>query len=344
MSLSRFYNDDYDDYDDVFDPMHSDRQARRKRKPKAKHTPKKTEREIIEEIADTSGIEGGFQTTYTPALYEAEWLFESLKTFYQEQMITDILAMVKGGKEASVYRCKAHPSTGLEYIAAKVYRPRKFRNLRNDALYREGRALLKSDSNEVQDKEKRLLKAVSKKSAFGEQLEHTSWLMYEYTTLKHLYTAGAAVPQPIASGDNAVLMSYIGDEFIAAPSLHETQIDPDEAEALFKIIMHNIELMLSRGLIHGDLSAFNILYWEGEITLIDFPQVVNSHTNSQAKFILGRDIERVCSYFIDYGVDCDPEAITNRLWDHYADIGEENRAADESRMLAEALEEDDDEY
>jgi len=91
--------------------------------------------------------------------------------------------------------------------------------------------------------------------------------------------------------------------------------------------------MLQHDLVHGDLSAYNILYWEGEITIIDFPQVVNLHSNPKARFILQRDIERTCEYFRGQGVRCNPHAIVDRLWSRYvAEIDPEDRAADESRL------------
>ena len=138
------YNDDFDQYDDFvaeFDPMSTDRQARRKRKKKARHIPKKSQHEIINEIADTTAIEGDFETTYKPAKHEKVWLYDSLKTFYQQDMINDVMAIVKGGKEANVYRCQPHETMKLEFdydhFAVKVYRPRMFRNLRNDKMYRD---------------------------------------------------------------------------------------------------------------------------------------------------------------------------------------------------------------
>src|SRR3954469_18631769 len=126
--------------------MQSDRKARRQRKPQAHHTPKKEQREVITEIADAdSGEETGFQTTYTPGLFEEGWLIDSLRPFYDRGLITDVLARVKGGKEANVYRCAANPETGMTLMAVKVYRPRMFRNLRNDKMYQEGRQLLTAD-------------------------------------------------------------------------------------------------------------------------------------------------------------------------------------------------------
>ena len=309
--------DNYEIYEQDFDPMNYDRQARRKRKPKVKHIAKKSQQQIIAEIADTTGIEGGFKTTYTPAQHEELWLLESVRSFYQQALITDILAQVKGGKEASVYRCQAHHSTNEEFFAAKVYRPRMFRNLRNDKMYREGRAILKSDGKEVKGSDHRILRAVGKKSNYGAQVSHTSWLMYEYKTLQTLYTVGGAVPQPYGVGENAILMSYHGDDKIAAPTLSQIDLEPDEARTIFEEVLRNIELMLQHNLVHGDLSAYNILYWQGKITVIDFPQVTNIDHNSQAKFILQRDVQRICDYFAGQDVDCDADSLFADFWQQY---------------------------
>src|SRR4029079_3185499 len=177
----------------------------------------------------------------------------------------DVLGQVKGGKEASVYRCVADPTTGAALLAAKVYRPRMFRNLRNDKVYREGRAILTADGRAVKKTDHRVMHAIGKKTAFGEQVKHTSWVMYEYTTIERLYRAGAAVPQPLAAAENAILMSYYGDERRAAPTLNEVILARDEAAALFQEALRNIELLLQHNLVHGDLSAYNILYWQGRI-------------------------------------------------------------------------------
>jgi len=78
--------------------------------------------------------------------------------------------------------------------------------------------------------------------------------------------------------------------------------------------MFNIELLLSQNHIHGDLSPFNILYWNGDVTIIDFPQSVDPRVNPQAFQLLGRDIDRVCAYFARYGLKSDPPRITEFLW------------------------------
>jgi RIO kinase 1 len=318
-----FDPDEYASFEARFDPMQSDRQTRRKRKPKVKHVAKKTLAEQLEEMSSDEVnvyVEDGFKTTYKPSLYESEWLLSSLRSFYEEDLITDVLALVKGGKEANVYRCAAGVSISAEFVAAKVYRPSKFRNLSNDQMYRENRLLMISSAGEVMDKpDDRIVRAVGKKSAFGRQVSHTSWLMYEFTTLQKLYELGASVPKPIEVNENTILMSYHGDAYTPATTLNKVRLHVDEARELFEVVLWNIELMLKHDLIHGDLSPYNILYWEGEIILIDFPQVVSPHANTRADFILHRDIERVCTYFNKHGVKANTDAIFRDLWRRYAE-------------------------
>lgn len=328
------YNDKYEQYEDLFNPMRTDRQARKGRKPKTKHTPKKAEQQVIAELAETVGLEGGFKTTYHPGLFEEGWLLESLKDFYNQHYISDVLSRVKGGKEASVYRCQGTNAVGGGNVAVKVYRPRMFRNLKNDATYREGRGVLSSDGLDMNQSvhADRVRRAIGKKTAYGMQVAHTSWLMHEFKSLQTLFNAGAAVPKPFAASENAILMSYHGDDNLAAPILQDVALETDEARTLFNVVLWNIELMLQHDLIHGDLSPYNILYWEGHITIIDFPQVVNSKGNGSARFILERDVTRICDYFAEQGVERDPEAVTHRLWKRYVAKNTRDQKADESRL------------
>jgi len=330
--------DAYFDYAEQYDLNWTERPARGGRKQQAKAAPKRSQRQIVAELAEPTGLEAGFVTSYQPARYEAVWLLDSLRMFYDEQLITDVLGQVKGGKEASVYRCAAHPTTGATLLAAKVYRPRMFRNLRNDKMYREGRSILSADGSAVKKTDHRLMRAVGKKSAFGVQVAHTSWLMYEYTTMERLFQAGAAVPRPYAAAENAILMTYFGDEQRAAPTLSEIRLPKDQAEFLFQDVMRSIKLLLEHGLIHGDLSAYNILYWQEKAVLIDFPQASDISSNSKSDFILRRDITRVCEYFIRQGVRCDPNVITRELWERYGALAEQQAAllaAEQAAMMLE---------
>jgi RIO kinase 1 len=334
--------DAYEDYEDQYDPSRSDRQAHRRRKrhrrlnrgspaeirsdrqvhrqrkPRKKALLQKSQAEVVSEVADAEGLESGFETTYQPSKYESGWLMQSLKSLYDQALITDVLMLVRGGKEAHVYCCEAGESTGQTLLAAKVYRPRMFRQLRKDAIYRRGRNIIMGDGTRLNDSDFREMRAIVKGTSFGQKLQHTSWLMHEYQLLVALHEAGAAVPKPYAIGDNVILMEYIGDADMAAPTLNTVRLEWDEVQPLLDIVLHHVDLMLRHGWIHGDLSAFNILYWEGHITLIDFPQVVNIHSNPDAYAILQRDIRRVCEYFIRQGATVDPYAILDDLWRRYA--------------------------
>ncbi len=331
------YLDECEAYEELFDPLKTDRKARRSRRPKARHRPKKSRQEIVTEVADPTGLEEGFNPSYRPGLFEEGWLLQALRAFYDQQIIRDVLMRVRGGKEANVYCCapgEAAPE-GVGLLAAKVYRPRMFRNLRNDKLYREGRAILTAEGRPIKTTDHRLMRAVGKKTALGEQVQHTSWLMHEYTALQRLYEAGAAVPRPLAASENAILMSYCGDARLAAPTLHEVRLTAAEAGPLLEEVLRNVALMLRHGLVHGDLSAYNILYWEGAITIIDFPQVVQAGSNAQAYAILRRDIARVCAYFARQGVDCDPEGLAEALGRRYLAGRLLDRLADASRAAPE---------
>lgn len=317
-----FYTDEYEYYEELFDPLAGDsRRSRahrgRGRKAKPQHTPKKSQRQIVAELADAEGYEGGFNTTYRPSRHEAEWLLESLRSFYDRELIADVLALVKGGKEANVYCCEADPAIGVDLLAAKVYRPQQFRAIRNDTLYRQGRDVLTATGRAVKKTDHRIMRAIGKKTRFGTQVMQTSWLMHEYVTMERLYQANGAIPRPIAVSENAILMSYCGEAGWGAPTLNEVDLDPNKAATLYQKVLDNVELMLQHGLIHGDLSAYNILYWAGEITIIDFPQATDSLTNYNAYAILERDVARVCEYFARQGVQSEPAAITDELWHRY---------------------------
>jgi RIO kinase 1 len=254
-----------------------------------------------------------FAYTYKAARFEQGWLSDSLGPFYEQKWIADLLSKIRVGKEASVYLCRPGERVEAELVAAKVYRPRMFRNLKNDSLYRQDRQILDEDGNPILDLG--MLKAQHKRSVYGEQIRHQSWLAFEFQTLKRLHAAGADVPEPYEMGQNAILMGYIGDEESAAPTLNTIALSPTEARSLFKRLVHNIELMLANEIIHGDLSAYNVLYWQGEVTLIDFPQVVSPRRHRNAYQIFSRDVRRLCEYFAHQGVENDPGRLAAKLWE-----------------------------
>ncbi|HRQ23355.1 MAG TPA: RIO1 family regulatory kinase/ATPase, partial [Anaerolineales bacterium] len=112
----------------------------------------------------------------------------------------------------------------------------------------------------------------------------------------------------------AILMEFIGDAGMAAPPLSNISLEPDEAQPLFERVVRNMDIMLANDRIHGDLSAYNILYWDGEIKLIDFPQVVIPESNPASWGIFQRDVMRICQYFSAQGVRSDVRKLAADLW------------------------------
>ncbi len=266
------------------------------------------------EIAGEAATEV-FSPTLQASRHERDWIVNYLGPYYDKKLIVDVLRRIKGGKEANVYCCRAHPALGVELLAAKVYRPRMFRNLRNDALYRQGRPIVDADGKIVRDM--RLLLAVRKRTRTGKEVQHTSWLEHEYLALVELHAAGADVPRPVASGDNTVLMEYVGDLQTPAPALTEVRLTRAAARAAYERLLWNVALMLQHGRIHGDLSAYNVLYWQGRACIIDWPQVIDPAANRAARAILARDVTRLCEHFTRYGIRSDPAAIAAGLWEQY---------------------------
>lgn len=266
-------------------------------------------------LSVTQADEQDFDFSYRASRHEREWIVNSLGGFYEMHWLDDILHLVKGGKEANVYQCLANSSVEdltQPYLAAKVYRPRRFRNLRKDHIYREGRVQLDGDGREIRDDG--MLHAMQKKSNFGLELLHTSWIEHEVKTMEILAQAGCDIPRVFASGNNAILMTYIGDEDMAAPTLNSIDLDPDEAQPLVERVIDNVERMLAHNRIHADLSAYNILYWDGQITLIDFPQAIDPRINSNGFRIFERDLVRVAEYFAHQGARVEPHRLAAELW------------------------------
>lgn len=253
-----------------------------------------------------------FGFTYKAARFEEGWLLDSLGYFYEQKWISDVLFKIKAGKEASVYLCRAGQHMNVPFVAAKVYRPRMLRNLRDDHLYREGRSDLDEDGHELHDEGS--IHAILTRSRFGEEIRHQSWIAHEFSAMQKLFEAGADIPQPYEMAHNAILMGYVGDLSIPAPILNDVTLEKGEAGQIFTRLMKNLNILLAHQYVHGDLSAYNVLYWEGNIFLIDFPQVVSPNQNRNAYAIFKRDITRLCEYFIHQGLSLDPLHLAAGLW------------------------------
>src|SRR5581483_8826468 len=169
-------------------------------------------------------LEPSFRPTFLAGRRDAPWLLSSLTPLYNQQLITDVLHEAHSGKEATVYCCSAHPSTGVKYLAAKIYRPRMFRSLRNDAIYRYSRVQRDEQGQAVHHG------TIKRKSEKGRAVQVASWIEYEYQTQRLLYESGADVPKPFAQIGNSVLMEYIGGEGEGAPLLSEVALSSVEAQ------------------------------------------------------------------------------------------------------------------
>lgn len=191
---------------------------------------------------------------------------------------------IKSGKEADVFLA-ASPQDGL--FALKVYKDPGRRTFRKSDAYTMGKHV----------KNRSEARAMSGGNRAGKRIAHDKWIRREFYMLEKLYIAGCAIPKTYATRDHSILMEYIGDTGYPAPKLSDIALERSEAERTFEIIIENIRLFLKNGIVHGDLSEFNILYWHDRPYIIDFPQSIDIRNNPYAKEFLERDIRGVCKYF-----------------------------------------------
>ncbi|MEM6926523.1 MAG: RIO1 family regulatory kinase/ATPase [Myxococcota bacterium] len=258
--------------------------------------------------------------TYRPSAHEADWLNEALSDWLSDGTLTDVVFAVRGGKEASVYACRGGaPDHGL--VAAKVYRPRKFRELSNDALYREGRGLLDDQGHGVDARDRRMARAVRRGTRRGKQASHVSWVMHEVAALRAVHEAGGHVPEVFTANPRAVLMDFVGDEDGAAPTLQRLRPSPARARHLYDQLLGDIQVMLEVGLVHGDLSPYNVLVDDDEAVIIDLPQAVDVARNPHAARLFLRDVERICTAPSLGRPESDPRRLAADIWDRVFDSG-----------------------
>lgn len=231
-----------------------------------------------------------------------------LDSFADRGLITGVYAPLTSGKEATVYCCRAHPSTRRRFLAAKVYREHAERSYKWNPTYFEGRERVLKPQ---------VIRAIRARSAFGKEAAAGLWVDAEYANLAACHRASVSVPEPMALAGRALLMQYIGNGAGPAPLLCGVHLKPQEAALLYERIVREIERMLSIHQVHGDLSPYNILYWRGTPYIIDVPQAVDARFNHAAFELLHRDIERVCAFFAQYGVRDDPADTAGDLWHRY---------------------------
>jgi RIO kinase 1 len=230
-----------------------------------------------------------------------------LQSFGGQGLITEVVDVIGDGKEATVYLCAAHPSTDEEWCVAKVYRAQKFRAFSKAASYNDG----------TQRLDKRMARAMKKRTRVGQKAIHHEWVAREWDTLCSVADAGADVPEPYAISPDALLMEYVqrGDQ--PAPLLYSVDLGTGEARELFDTLLRNVELFLRCNRIHGDLSGYNVLYTDDGICIIDLPQAVEARTHPDSRKLLERDVRNLCRGFERFGVRSDPARIAGRIWSRF---------------------------
>lgn len=231
----------------------------------------------------------------------------SLQHLYQAGLITDVVGELKSGKEATVYLAEG-PQGGL---AAKVYSDVALRSFKDDNIYRVGRYV----------DEQHMQKIMNQRGKTGLEPQQALWIMHEYRQLWAFFDAGLRVPRPavgpgiddIVKAGRVVLMEFVGDGPVAAPRLSDTRLSDDEAQDAYEQSVTLMVEMLKLGKVHGDFSSYNLLWHEGEVVAIDFPQTVDIRENPHAQELLQQDAKSFCLSFRKLGIDVEPDALLKEV-------------------------------
>lgn len=202
----------------------------------------------------------------------------------EDGLIDEVVRQLMSGKEATVYvvRC------GDEVRCAKVYKEADKRSFRQSVDYTEGRKV----------KNSRLARAMEKGSKFGRKAQEEAWQSAEVDALYRLAAAGVRVPKPHNFYEGVLLMDLVTDtQGNAAPRLNDVEFTAEEARAHHRSLLGDVVRMLCAGIVHGDLSEFNILLGSEGPVIIDLPQAVDAAGNNHASSMLERDVSNLAAYF-----------------------------------------------
>jgi len=229
----------------------------------------------------------------------------SLQQLVDDGVVDEVLQQIKSGKEADVFLVRK----GEALLAAKVYKARTERNFKNNAGYLEGRAVRSS----------RDARAMAKGSRYGRSQQEEAWKHAEVDALYKLAAAGVRVPAPDIFYEGVLVMGLVVDaEGYPAPRLADTTPDREQALAMYTDLLQQAGIMLSCDLIHGDLSAFNVLLAHDGPTIIDLPQVISAAANPQAEMFFRRDVQNLHRFFAQFAPELGrrPDGGAD-LWNRY---------------------------
>jgi RIO kinase 1 len=227
-----------------------------------------------------------------------------IQPLVDDGLVDEVLRPLMNGKEAAVYvvRC------GNEIRCAKVYKEADKRSFKQAVQYQEGRKVRNS----------RRARAMEKGSKFGRNEQEEAWQNAEVEALYRLADAGVRVPQPYGCFDGVLLMELINDgQGNVAPRLSDVFLSTEQALAHHAVMMHNVKRMLCAGLVHGDLSEFNVLVDEHGPVIIDLPQAVDAAANNHAEWMLERDVNRITTFYAQYAPELQDCKYAKEIWALY---------------------------
>jgi RIO kinase 1 len=205
---------------------------------------------------------------------------KGLQPLLDDGVIDEVLRALKSGKEASVYVVRS----GAAIRCAKVYKDMGQRSFQQRSQYQEGRKVRGS----------RQARAMGKSTRFGRKEQESAWKNAEVNALYQLDAAGVRVPKPYGYFNDVLVMELVADATgQAAPRLGEVELPPEVAREYHAFLMQQIVRMLCSGLIHGDLSEYNVLIAADGPVIIDLPQAVNAAGNNNASAMLERDVNNI---------------------------------------------------
>ncbi|MDW8847008.1 PA4780 family RIO1-like protein kinase [Erwinia sp. MMLR14_017] len=229
-----------------------------------------------------------------------------IQPLVDDGLVDDVLQRLKSGKEADVYTVLC----GDKIQCAKVYKDAAQRSFKQAVQYQEGRKVRNS----------RNTRAMQKGSKFGRKQQEESWHNAEVDALFRLANAGVRVPQPYICIDGVLLMELVTDaEGAVAPRLSDVSLSEEEALTDFNTMIRNIVRMLCAGIVHGDLSEFNVLLDAEGPVIIDLPQAVDAAANNHAESMFERDVNNITGYYGQFAPQLLKTRYAKEIWLLYED-------------------------